>query len=66
MAAKRTPQDVSETRERAIWRGSISFGLVQIPVGLYRAESDTELHFAMLDKREHTPVRFDRICRISF
>jgi len=60
MAAKSTPKPASPTHERAIWRGSISFGLVQIPVGLYRAESDSELHFTMLDKRDHTPVRFER------
>ena len=46
--------------ERAIWRGSISFGLVQIPVGLFRAESNSEIHFTMLDKRNHAQVRIER------
>lgn len=46
--------------ERAIWRGSISFGLVQIPVGLYRADAEHDLHFTMLDKKDHAKVRFER------
>lgn len=50
----------TETQERAIWRGNVSFGLVQIPVGLYRAEDNNDLHFTMLDKRNLTPIRYDR------
>lgn len=60
MPAKKTPKPSDQPHERAIWRGSISFGLVQIPVGLFRAESDNDLHFTMLDKRDHAPVRFVR------
>src|SRR5207237_6609561 len=33
---------------RALWEGSISFGLVEIPVGLYPAEINDELSFRML------------------
>lgn len=46
---------------RAIWKGSISFGLVNIPVGLYTAESRDEVHFRMLDKRNMAPVRYQRV-----
>jgi DNA end-binding protein Ku len=46
---------------RAIWKGSISFGLVQIPVGLYTAEEPDEIHFSMLDRRNMSPIRFERI-----
>ncbi len=45
---------------RAIWKGSISFGLVEIPVGLYAAESRDEVGFTMLDKRDFSPVGYKR------
>ena len=40
---------------RAIWKGSISFGLVNIPVGLYSAETRDEIHFKLLDKKTCRP-----------
>jgi DNA end-binding protein Ku len=45
---------------RVIWKGSISFGLVHVPVGLYPAEQRDELHFAMLDRRDMSPVGYKR------
>lgn len=48
---------------RAIWEGTIGFGLVQIPVGLYSAESRNELHFDLLDKRDMSPVGYQRYNR---
>jgi len=45
----------------AIWKGSISFGLVQIPVNLYPGEKRDELSFAMLDKRDLSPVGYKRV-----
>ncbi len=47
---------------RGIWSGSISFGLLQIPVALYSAEQRSEeVHFRMLDKKDLSPIRFDRV-----
>jgi len=46
---------------RSIWNGSISFGLVQIPVGLYPAEQPDELSLTMLDRHDMAPVGYDRI-----
>src|SRR5918999_465278 len=46
---------------RAIWKGSISFGLVNIPVGLYSAESRDEIHFKLLDRRNMSPIRYKRV-----
>lgn len=46
---------------RAIWKGSISFGLVNIPVGLYAAESRDEISFHMLDKSNMARVRYKRV-----
>ena len=46
---------------RSIWKGSISFGLVNIPVGLYAAEKSKELHFNLLDRRNLAPVHYQRV-----
>lgn len=46
---------------RAIWTGTIGFGLVQIPVGLHTAEDSAELEMTMLDKRNFSPVGYERV-----
>jgi DNA end-binding protein Ku len=46
---------------RSIWKGSIAFGLVQIPVGLYAAEEPDELSFDLLDRRDMAPVGYERV-----
>jgi DNA end-binding protein Ku len=44
---------------RAIWKGSISFGLVSIPVGLFSAESrDADMSFRQLDKNSLSPIGY--------
>ncbi|HEX8693055.1 MAG TPA: Ku protein [Longimicrobium sp.] len=43
---------------RAIWKGSISFGLVTIPVGLFSAENRDEISFRQLDKKNLAPVGY--------
>ena len=48
---------------RAIWDGTISFGLVQIPVGLHPAESRDSLDFTQLDRRDLAPVGYRRYNR---
>ena len=46
---------------RTIWKGHISFGLVQIPVGLYPATQDQDLTFHMIDKRDQSPIGYKKI-----
>lgn len=46
---------------RAIWKGSISFGLVTIPVGLFSAVAPRELAFHLIDRRDLSPVRNKRV-----
>lgn len=49
---------------RAIWNGSISFGLVNIPVRMYSSvESREGIDLNMLHKQDHAPIRYARICR---
>jgi len=50
---------------RAIWKGSISFGLVNIPVGLYAAETRDEIRFKMLDKKTMSPIHYKRVSEES-
>jgi DNA end-binding protein Ku len=45
---------------RTLWKGAISFGLVNIPVGLYSAENRNSFDLDLLDKRTLTPVGFKR------
>jgi DNA end-binding protein Ku len=46
---------------RAIWTGTVGFGLVQIPVGLHTAEDRAELDLTLLDKRNLSPVGYERV-----
>jgi len=46
---------------RAIWTGTVGFGLVQIPVSLYPAEERDELDLTLLDRRDFSPVGYERI-----
>ena len=46
---------------RPVWKGSISFGLVNIPVTLYSGEKKNDLSFHLLDSRDKSRVRYVRI-----
>jgi len=46
---------------RPIWSGSLSFGLLNIPVSLMSGERRTDLSFRMLDSRDKKPIRFERV-----
>ncbi|MEO8738677.1 MAG: Ku protein [Casimicrobiaceae bacterium] len=50
---------------RALWKGDISFGLVNIPVELFPAEEHREFKFSMLDKRDFSPVGYKRYSKRS-
>lgn len=46
---------------RSIWKGSIGFGLVNIPVKLYTATEESTLPFVTLDKNNHARIRYKKI-----
>src|SRR5215212_49512 len=48
---------------RAIWKGSISFGLVNIPIALYPATRREELKFRLLRATDHSPVNYKRVAQ---
>jgi DNA end-binding protein Ku len=48
---------------RAIWSGSLSFGLVNIPVEVHTAVRDSRPHFRMLHAKDRSPINFERVCQ---
>lgn len=46
---------------RPIWTGSLSFGLLNIPIQLMPGEKRVDIHFRMLDSRTRDPVRYERV-----
>jgi DNA end-binding protein Ku len=48
---------------RPIWSGTISFGLVSVPVRMYSATESKELRFHFLDKRDLQPIGYDKVRR---
>ena len=46
---------------KAIWKGSISFGLVNIPIALYPATRTEELKFRLLRASDLSPVNYKRV-----
>ena len=46
---------------RPIWNGTLSFGLLNVPVSLMSGERRTDLSFRMLDVRNNAPIRYERV-----
>ena len=46
---------------RPIWSGSLSFGLLNVPVSLMSGERRMDLNFRMLDARNKKPIRYERV-----
>lgn len=46
---------------RALWKGSISFGLVHIPISLFPATQSEDLKFRLLRSSDHSPVNYKRV-----
>jgi DNA end-binding protein Ku len=50
---------------RPIWSGTISFGLVSVPVRMYSATQSQELRFHFLDRRDLTPIGYEKVSKES-
>lgn len=46
---------------RPVWSGTLSFGLLNIPVQLMSGEKRTDISFRMLDSRDNSPIRYERV-----
>jgi DNA end-binding protein Ku len=47
---------------RALWKGSLSFGLVNIPIELHTAVRDHRPKFRMLHAKDQSPIKLERLC----
>ena len=47
---------------RTLWTGSLSFGLVNVPVSLVPAVRDVDFHFRQLNKKDGAPIEVQRWC----
>ena len=56
------PAQERDTRMRAIWNGMISFGLVNIPVGLFAAVKERPFQFHFLHQKDEGRIRNQRVC----
>ena len=45
-----------------VWKGSIRFGLVNIPVRMFTATEEKSVKFRQLHAKCHTPIRYQRTC----
>jgi DNA end-binding protein Ku len=50
---------------RALWTGSISFGLVNVPVRLYSAISEHKLQFHFVHEKDDSPIGYQKICKLE-
>ncbi len=48
---------------RSLWTGTISFGLVSVPVRMFSATESKEVRFHFLDKRDLAPIGYDKVRR---
>ena len=48
---------------RPIWSGSVSFGLVNVPVRLYPAVREHKLHFHLVHEPDNSPIGYQKICK---
>ncbi len=48
---------------RPIWRGSLSFGLVAIPVQLHTAVREHRPRFRLLHAKDKSPIKYERVCQ---
>src|SRR5205085_4694661 len=47
-----------------IWKGALSFGLVNIPVQRYSAiQAGERVSFRLLHRSDHSPIRYERVCQ---
>lgn len=47
---------------RALWRGSVSFGLVNVPVRMYAATEKKSISFRQIHKKCGTPIQYEKVC----
>ena len=49
---------------RAIWKGAVSFGLVNVPVRLFAATQEHDIHFHQVHRADGGRIRLRRVCSV--
>lgn len=55
---------IGESAMHTIWKGSISFGLVNIPIKLHAATEDKDVKLRTLHKDCHSPIKYEKVCPV--
>jgi DNA end-binding protein Ku len=50
---------------RSLWTGSISFGLVNVPVRVYSAVHEHKLRFQLIHTKDDAPIGYENICTLE-
>jgi DNA end-binding protein Ku len=50
---------------RALWTGFVSFGLVSVPVGMFRATEDQTVHFNQINKKTGNRIRYKKVDEVT-
>lgn len=50
---------------RSLWSGSISFGLVNVPVRVYSAVHEHKLQFHLVHEKDDGPIGYDKVCKLE-
>jgi DNA end-binding protein Ku len=50
---------------RSIWKGSVAFGLVNVPVRLYSATEDRDVKFRQVHSKDGGRIRYQRVCELD-
>ena len=48
---------------RPLWSGSISFGLVHVPVRMFSAVREHKLHFHLVHEKDSSPIGYQKVCK---
>ena len=59
--ARPVPRNTESAMARPVWSGTLSFGLLNIPVSLMSGERRTDISFRMLDARNNAPIKYERV-----
>jgi DNA end-binding protein Ku len=52
-------------QQRSLWTGSISFGLVNVPVRVYSAVHEHKLRFQLVHAKDDGPIGYEKICKLE-
>src|SRR3954462_3289003 len=50
---------------RALWTGSVTFGLVNVPVRIYSAVHEHKLDFHLVHEKDDSPIGYQKICKVE-